>query len=103
MTDIIFILADGTSRKAEGADGDTVMRTALKGGIPGIIGECGGEMSCATCHVYVEGLPVDDVRSQDETELLESLDEMRECSRLSCQIRVSSALAGVEFHVPRPD
>ncbi len=30
------------------------METAVKFGVPGIVGECGGGLACATCHVFVD-------------------------------------------------
>ena len=95
----------GESRvwEADAVEGESLMQVAVKNGVEGIIGECGGEMSCATCHVYVavpwsERLPP---ASLDERELLEMVDGLRDESRLSCQIRVSSRFDGIEVEVPK--
>lgn len=79
---------DGTSA-VEVEVGATVMRTAVVNGIRGILGECGGQAMCATCHVYVEEasheLPA---IADDEDEMLECTAEPRTGqSRLSCQLR----------------
>jgi Ferredoxin len=60
--------------------------------------ECGGVGACATCHVYVAPewigrLPVPD---ENEVALLEVAEESTGASRLSCQIRLSEALHGLE-------
>src|SRR4051812_50093100 len=53
MVEITYIDADGASRTVEGEVGATVMETAIRNGVPGIVAECGGACACATCHVYV--------------------------------------------------
>jgi ferredoxin, 2Fe-2S len=50
---VTFVSADGVERAVDGAVGESVMSVALRNGVPGIIGECGGNSSCATCHVWV--------------------------------------------------
>ena len=62
---------------------------------------CGGLCSCATCHVYVDAdwftrlPPIED----DEEELLDSLENRRERSRLSCQLELVSDLDGIRITV----
>ena len=51
---ITYILTDGTSREVEAVKGASVMETAIKNNVKGIDAECGGCLSCATCHVYVD-------------------------------------------------
>lgn len=86
------------------ADGTTLMRVAVTKGVAGIVGECGGQAMCATCHVYVrephlEGLPA---MSEDEDEMLDCATAPRdpERSRLSCQLTVGPDLPEVEVDVP---
>ena len=68
---ITYRLTDGTERVIDVDDNVSVMRAALENDVPGLIGECGGQAMCATCHVYVtngEGIPpIED----DEEEMLE--------------------------------
>ena len=45
--------SDETSDKVDVPVGTSVMRAALANDVRGIVGECGGELMCATCHVYV--------------------------------------------------
>jgi ferredoxin, 2Fe-2S len=102
MSKIIFIDHEGTARTVEGADGATVMETATKHDIPGIVAECGGACACATCHVYIDdvwreivGGPVD-----MEEDMLDFAFDTRENSRLSCQIKISEDMDGLIVHTP---
>ena len=54
MPIINFVDVHGTSRSVDAPAGSTVMETAIKHDVPGIVGECGGACACATCHVYVD-------------------------------------------------
>ncbi|TLS43809.1 (2Fe-2S)-binding protein [Streptomyces montanus] len=103
MPTVIFQLPDGTERKVTAASGTALMQAAVSNGVPGIVAECGGNASCATCHVYVDATqsepagPPNDV----EDEMLDfTAAERRPTSRLSCQIQLSDALDGLVVHVP---
>lgn len=80
--------------------GSNVMRAAVQNGVAGIVGECGGQAMCATCHVYVREAYLDALpaMSEDEEEMLECTaaerDERR--SRLGCQLTLGAAVGGVE-------
>ena len=67
---------------------DTVMETAVREGVPGIEAECGGAMSCGTCHVFVASECADEFEpaEPDELEMIAGLDNSTERSRLSCQL-----------------
>lgn len=102
MTKITFIQPDGTSQTVEAEVGLTVMEVAKKNVIRGIEAECGGACACATCHVYVEpewrekaGPP-----NEMEEDMLDFAFDVSEQSRLSCQIRVTTALDGLVVRVP---
>ena len=49
-----WILPDGQHTTLDLAEGESLMQAAVAKGIPGVIGECGGSLSCATCHVVVD-------------------------------------------------
>lgn len=93
MPTVTYHRSSGSAVTVDVPAGISVMKAALENSIEGIIGECGGQAMCATCHVYV---PVDaelPERSDDEDEMLDcTVDERRENSRLSCQI-----VAGRDF------
>ncbi|WP_066709525.1 2Fe-2S iron-sulfur cluster-binding protein [Celeribacter ethanolicus] len=96
---LIFRQSDGSETPVEVQPGRTVMEAAVMAGIPGIEGECGGSLSCATCHVYApEGFEAPGDYEADMLDFAES--PRRETSRLSCQIKVTPELAGTVFEVP---
>src|SRR5262245_23024034 len=102
MPKITYIDHQGTSRTVEGEIGSTVMETAIKNGVPGIEAECGGACACATCHVHVDeawratvGEP-----SPMEEDMLDFGYDVRENSRLSCQIKVTAELDGLVVRTP---
>src|SRR5213592_2867867 len=99
MPKITFRLPDD-ERVVHGDAGESIMHVAVQAGIPGIIGECGGDMSCATCHVHCEDQTGFKPRSADEEDLLELVDDLRGTSRLSCQLKLTDATADVVVEVP---
>lgn len=81
----------------------SVMQAAVAQGIDGIVAECGGNLMCATCHVYVVPDSVEKLAqmSNDEDELLDCVvSERRATSRLSCQLIVGDALDGIVVELP---
>jgi len=102
---LVFISVDGTQRVVDGTVGGSVMKAAVQNGVPGIVAECGGNCSCATCHVWVaeEFIPAVGAMGDMEEDLLDlAVTERRPGSRLSCQIPVTDALDGLTVEVP-PD
>lgn len=100
-TEIVYILTDDSEQTVKAGYGESVMRAALQNDVPGIIGECGGELSCGTCHVYVdtEWLDKIDPQSEEERELLEMMNDVRPESRLSCQIQLKPGCAGFRSRI----
>ena len=98
-----WILANGQQISAEVKAGKNLMEAAVAMNIPLVIGECGGSMSCATCHVVVGDAWVAllEPRGAEENSLLDSTAAPRQPhSRLSCQIVAGPALDGLVLHVP---
>jgi 2Fe-2S ferredoxin len=103
MSKIFFVHPGGETQPVEAADGSTVMRAALIGGVDGITADCGGEVSCATCHVFVDEAWHERVGSPglDEDDMLEFTACTRTPhSRLSCQIQIDDDLDGLVVHLP---
>lgn len=104
MPQVTYIAHDGSQTTVDVPVGENVMRGALYNAIDGIVGECGGGLSCATCHCYVDTDwtgKVGGPSSKDENELLEAAAaEVRPNSRLSCQIIMTDALDGLIVHLP---
>ncbi|MGD9783301.1 MAG: 2Fe-2S iron-sulfur cluster-binding protein [Hyphomicrobiaceae bacterium] len=102
MAKITFIQPDGSSQVVEAKSGQTVMEAAKLADVQGIEAECGGACACATCHVYVDPAWQDKTGKPAETEedMLDFAFDVREESRLSCQIKVTDALDGLVLRVP---
>jgi ferredoxin, 2Fe-2S len=100
-TEITYILTDDSEQTVQASYGESVMRAALQNDVPGIIGECGGELSCGTCHVYVDAEWADkiDPQSEEERDLLDMMDDVRPESRLSCQIQLKPGCAGFRSRI----
>ena len=102
MAKITFIQNNGTEQTVDGLPGMSVMESAVKNMVPGIDADCGGACACATCHVYVEPEWVQKVGSRNpmEEDMLDFAFDVRDNSRLSCQIKISDALDGLRVKVP---
>jgi 2Fe-2S ferredoxin len=103
MTVINFIHSDGRSQSVEATRGGSVMQLAVSHGIDAIVGECGGNAMCATCHVYVDDRWIDRLpaMSDEEDALLDGVAaDRRPTSRLSCQIRIEPELDGLVLRLP---
>lgn len=101
MTRISFTAPDSTVHTVEAEDGESLMRVALQNDVPGIVGECGGELTCGTCHIYVptEWQDRAGVQSDGEQELLSMMDDVRPESRLACQIEVNPGLDTLKIQI----
>ena len=102
MVKLIFIGHDETVREIETQTGMSVIEAAVKNMVPGIDADCGGACACATCHVYVEPdwLERTGKRNEMEEDMLDFAFDVRDNSRLSCQIRISDELDGLTVRVP---
>lgn len=100
---VTWELPDGSTITADVADGTNLMEAAVAANVPRVLGECGGNLACATCHVYVAdawasatGTPGD-----FEEAMLDAVEAPRAAtSRLSCQIVAHAALDGLVLRVP---
>jgi 2Fe-2S ferredoxin len=97
-----FIQPDGSVSEVEAVSGDSIMETAIDNDIDGIIAECGGACSCATCHVYVDEAWLDKIPPPDALEdgMLDCVLDRHPNSRLSCQIRLTDDLDGITVRIP---
>ena len=104
MPSITYVHPDGAREALDVPVGTSVMRAAILNGVDGIVAECGGEMMCATCHVYVERGPISTARRRSRT-------TRRRCSNsppasaartaaLSCQLVVTAEMDGLVVHLP---
>ena len=105
MVTVSYIEFDGEEHVVEVAPGSSVMQGAVHNGVRGIIAECGGNLQCATCHVYVDPAWVERLGEQDELEEM-TLDGvahiLRDNSRLGCQVLLDEDMDGLRVTVAPP-
>lgn len=102
MPKVIFIQTDGRSQSVEIKAGDTVMDAALDHNIAGIKAQCGGGVTCSTCHCYVEEAWIDLLPEpiSDERDMLAYVWKPHKTSRLCCQLVVTNKLDGIVIFIP---
>ncbi|WP_414900270.1 2Fe-2S iron-sulfur cluster-binding protein [Sphingomonas flavalba] len=96
---------DGSQYEIEGAEGLSVMEAIRDSGLDDLLALCGGCVSCATCHVYVDPafagrLPA---MQDDESDMLDTSPHRNEMSRLSCQLPLSASLEGLALRIAPED
>jgi 2Fe-2S ferredoxin len=102
MARIKYIEANGSEHELDIGPGLTLMQGAVNNNVRGIIAECGGACSCATCHVYVDEAWTDRLEKKSDIEegMLEAVCDQQPNSRLSCQIKVTAELDGLVVRMP---
>ena len=102
MPTITYIEHSGEKHEVSVANGKTVMEGAVENSLDGILGDCGGCCSCATCHVIVDDAWFEKTGgpNDDESAMLEGIPEPARTSRLGCQITVTDELDGLIVQMP---
>ena len=102
MPKITFVEFSGTEHLVDAEIGNSVMLAAIDNLVPGIDADCGGECSCATCHVIVDDACVEKTGSTSagEESMLDMNPDRQDNSRLSCQIKVTDELEGLVVQLP---
>lgn len=104
MPTVTYVHTDGSTENIDPSGENFLMQAAVGAGVDGIIGECGGQAMCATCHVYVDPAWTDKLppMSDDEDAMLDDTASPRtEASRLSCQLPVSDEIDGLVLRLPQ--
>lgn len=104
MIHIHFIASDQSTQDIEAQPGQSLMKAAVDAGVHGIEADCGGTLSCATCHVMFD--PVWNARLPppvtDERDMLDFAASPPEAgSRLSCQVFLTPELDGLRVRLPK--
>jgi len=101
MPTIIYIEPGGRRHEIEVENGTSIMEGAVANNIEGIVAECGGACSCATCHSYIDVAWLDRLPPMDDMEdcMLDMNDSREANSRLTCQIEASEELDGLIVNV----
>ena len=91
---------DGNKHALEGDSNSTLMEILRDAGLD-IEAACGGCCACATCHVYINDKWLDKINTKDDDEesMLDQAFDVKETSRLSCQISLSDDLDGIELEL----
>lgn len=105
MPKLIVVGRNGTEKVIDGRVGLSMMEIIRDNGFDELQALCGGFCSCATCHVYIEGGPVDRLPplTGDEDDLLDGSESRSPNSRLACQIKFSSDLDGLRVAIALED
>lgn len=87
---------DGALHELEFKAGDVLMHVLYDAEL-GLAAECGGACACATCHVYISdadkgSLPA---RASEEEDMLDEAFEVKDSSRLSCQVYLDAQHDGM--------
>jgi 2Fe-2S ferredoxin len=102
MPQVKFIEFNGTEHLVDANLGESIMIAATSNLVPGIDADCGGECSCATCHVLIDDVWLAKLPASSETEesMLDLNPDRTANSRLSCQIEVNDDLEGIVVNLP---
>lgn len=87
---------NGVEHALDAIEGWRVMEIIRDHGFP-IKAECGGSCACATCHVYIAEEWIDKlpVPHSEELEMLDEAYDVKDNSRLSCQLIMSETYDGL--------
>lgn len=102
MPQVKFIEFNGKEHIVDANNGESIMTAATANLVPGIDADCGGECSCATCHVLIDATwqPKLPALSESENSMLDLNPDRTEESRLSCQIPMAEDLDGIVVNLP---
>lgn len=105
MVSLTLVDRSGTEHTLNASTGNTVMEAIRDSGHDELLALCGGCLSCATCHVYIDDEFASRIEppSEDENDLLDSSEHRTPHSRLSCQIPVHENLNGLRVIIAPED
>jgi 2Fe-2S ferredoxin len=103
MPKVTYVQPDGARETFDITAGKSLMLGAQSHGVAGILGECGGQAMCATCHVYVDAKDLDGlppISDEEDAMLEDTASERKSTSRLSCQLEAADDLDGIVVYLP---
>ncbi|GAA1826537.1 2Fe-2S iron-sulfur cluster-binding protein [Pseudonocardia ailaonensis] len=105
MPELHVTTREGDTKTIPGRSGASTMEVIREGGVDELMALCGGELCCATCHVYVDPAFTDRLppMSEDEDDLLDGSEFREPTSRLSCQLPFGEDLAELRVTIAPED
>ena len=102
MVKITFVEHDGSQTQVDAPVGQSLMKTATYGAVPGISADCGGNAACGTCRIYVPGewRGAFAAPSPAEQEMIDFWNDRTEGVRLACQTKVHAGMDGMVLNLP---
>jgi ferredoxin, 2Fe-2S len=100
---IRFIHDDQTEDTIDATTGQSLMKAAVDANVRGIEADCGGVLTCATCHVMIDSPWAEKLSNPvaDETDMLDfAASPVETGSRLSCQVKLTPELDGLVVRLP---
>ena len=100
MAKLLITTNDGEEKTVDATTGRPMMEALQDAGL--VDGTCGGVASCGTCHVYFADKAAAGQQTEDEGFMLQGLAdfvEIKEGSRLSCQVKVTEAHDGIKIEI----
>ena len=97
-----LIITDRSGKKSEiEYDSNFTLMETLRDKGYDIEASCGGCCACATCHVYIDEKWANKLKNMDDDEesMLDQAFDVKNNSRLSCQIELSEELDGLEIEI----
>ena len=102
MVKITFVEHDGRTTEVDAPVGQSLMKAATYGEVPGISADCGGNCACGTCRVYVpaEWRQCFADPKESEQDMIAYWDDRTDGVRLACQTKVNEAMEGMVLNLP---
>ena len=97
-----LIITDRSGKKSEiEYDSNFTLMENLRDNGYDIEASCGGCCACATCHVYIDVKWINKLKNMDDDEesMLDQAFDVKNNSRLSCQIDLSEEFDGLEIEI----
>ena len=104
MVKIIFVEHDGSRTQVEAPLGQSLMKAATYGEVPGISADCGGNAACGTCRIYVpqewRSTFAAPSSAEQEQEMIDFWNDRTDGVRLACQTKVHAGMDGMVLDLP---
>ena len=102
---VTYITHTGKGIVIAASEGISIMQLATSNAVPGIDAECGGSLSCATCHVYMDEKTFAQLpeQNEEESEVIEFMEKVEATSRLACQVKLTEAFDGMTVTVAQEE